>query len=88
MIISGGNGERIHMSSTCCWGMAYRATYPCICMCVPVCCPIALFPCAQRHEIYVDDVHQGLYSIKLAMKKANENKLYADAIEKEFMTRF
>mmetsp|Transcript_35491 Transcript_35491/g.33668 ORF Transcript_35491/g.33668 Transcript_35491/m.33668 type:complete len:230 (+) Transcript_35491:275-964(+) len=71
----GGRGERIQISNPCCCGLGYRAT---CCPCVPICCPQALFPCALREDIYVDDAEQGIYSLKEAMKAAHLSELYGD----------
>ena len=76
--LCGGRGERIQISASCCCGLAYRATCPCPCMCVPICCPTALFPCAMRHEIYLEDANQGIYALKEAMRSAQEHQLYRD----------
>jgi hypothetical protein len=76
--LCGGRGERIQISAPCCCGLAYRASCPCICLCVPVCCPTALFPCALRHEVYLEDAEQGIYTIKETMKMTLEKKLYRD----------
>jgi hypothetical protein len=35
--LCGGRGERLQISSTCCFGMGYRGTG--LCPCVPICCP-------------------------------------------------
>jgi hypothetical protein len=39
--LCGGRGERLQISSTCCFGMGYRGKCPCLC--IPICCPHGTF---------------------------------------------
>jgi hypothetical protein len=40
--LCGGRGERLQISSTCCFGMGYRGKCPCLC--IPICCPHGTIP--------------------------------------------
>ena len=75
--LCGGKGERIQIDAPCCFNLCQRShTFPC--PFVPVCLPTLLFPCALKHEIYVDDAQRGMYEIKAAREAAIKNPLYND----------
>lgn len=69
--LCGGRGERIELTSPCCYKCCYRAYFPC--PCVPVCFPTSLFPCALRTEIFVQDASAGIHEIDRALREANEH---------------
>ena len=69
--LCGGRGERIELTSTCCFGSCYRSSYPV--PCVPVCVPTFLCPCARRREIYLADAAEGIHEIKKAVRNAREH---------------
>lgn len=75
--IGGGKGERIQLSSTCCCGCCYRSAFPC--PFVPICCPISVFPCAARYDIYTADAQKSLYEIKRLRAIATSQALYSDS---------
>ena len=58
----GGSGERIQIDSPCCFNICQRGSYPC--PCVPICCPTAIFSCALKYELYVEDAQKGMYEIQ------------------------
>jgi hypothetical protein len=74
--LCGGRGERIQIDSVCCFNLCHRSALPC--PFVPICCPVTLFPCMLKYEVYVDDAQRGMYEIKEARKAAMENSLYSD----------
>lgn len=78
--LNGGSGERVQLTSTCFFGICYRASFPC--PCVPVCVPTALFPCARRRVLYLKDAAEGIHEIKNAVRNAREHDpLYQDQTE-------
>lgn len=74
--VCGGRGERIQIDSPCCCNLCQRATCPC--PCVPICCPTALFPCALKYEIYVEDAQKGMYEIQRTRQNVACSALYQD----------
>jgi hypothetical protein len=72
----GGRGERLQMSLSCCFNLGYRSQFPCLC--VPKCCPMSMFPCVLRHEIYLEDAQKALYEIKQVRKAVLESPTYKD----------
>ena len=75
--LCGGHGERIELTSSCCYGLCYRASYPL--PCVPICVPTSFFPCARRREIYLQDAAEGIHEMKKAVRNAREHDpLYQD----------
>lgn len=66
--ISGGRGERLQMSATCCCGLCIRSTFPC--PVVPSCLPRSCIPWASIFDIYTTDAQKGLYEIKKARARA------------------
>jgi hypothetical protein len=75
--LCGGKGERVSIDQTCCLGLCFRSSFPCL-PGVPVCCPTQLTPCAWRHELHVRDAAKALYEIKAAIKAALKSDLYTD----------
>lgn len=51
----GGRGERIQLSSNCCFGMGYRGS--CLCPCIPVCCPAGTLNILFAVQCSVPDLH-------------------------------
>jgi len=75
--LCGGRGERIIIDQTCCFGLCFRSSFPCL-PCIPICCPPQFAPCAWRHELHVKDASLALYEIKAAIKSVMKSDLYTD----------
>lgn len=70
----GGRGERLRVDSPCCCNLCQRSS-GCLPF-MPCCLPNSCCPTILRHEVYLEDAQNGLYTINAARKKAYHTSFY------------